>query len=108
MANEQEPKSEPNNEDLVDSHPVQQGEEAVDDQNGEWKASKSTKLAFASICVLALMAALDGTSIGVALPVRTPIPNATIWYTNGYLELVTDFKLETITGYRQGTEWNRN
>ncbi|KAG6358659.1 hypothetical protein INS49_012177 [Diaporthe citri] len=33
-----------------------------------WKASKRTQLVFASLCVLGLMSALDGTSIGVAVP----------------------------------------
>ncbi|KAK4200408.1 major facilitator superfamily domain-containing protein [Triangularia verruculosa] len=40
----------------------------VDTRALEWKPSMATRLAFSSLCVLALMAALDGTSIGVALP----------------------------------------
>ena len=84
MANDQERKLEPGSGALAghsDSESFQKGEEAasasltrpgtdsMDSPQVEWKASRSTKLAFASICVLALMAALDGTSIGVALPV---------------------------------------
>jgi hypothetical protein len=79
MAHEQELKVEPGNGGLVDSKPAQESEETesgprtspdnLDSSNVEWKASRSTKLAFTSICILALMAALDGTSIGVALPV---------------------------------------
>ncbi|OCK77281.1 putative siderophore iron transporter [Lepidopterella palustris CBS 459.81] len=45
------------------------GERDVDNSLSDaWKPSKATRLAFASLCILALMAALDGTSIGVALP----------------------------------------
>jgi hypothetical protein len=80
MADRQDLKAEPGNVALADSASSQQGKmestpkASPDDMESpgfECKASKSTKLAFTSICVLALMAALDGTSIGVALPVRT-------------------------------------
>lgn len=80
MADSQDFKTEPGNGALTDSgSPPQEKTESapnasrddMDSPDAEWKASKSTKLAFASICVLALMAALDGTSIGVALPVGT-------------------------------------
>jgi hypothetical protein len=113
MANDQELKTEPYNGALVDSKPVQQGEDAgssprtsldnMDSQNVEWKASKSTKLAFASICVLAMMAALDGTSIGVALPVSI----IRVWNLE-YRDLVADSAFKIIIGYRQGIERNRD
>lgn len=41
----------------------------------EFKPGLSFKLAFASLCVITLMAALDATSISVALPVSCLFPN---------------------------------
>lgn len=55
----------PTTHDLQASQPA--SESTMDDAPA-WKPSKATRLAFASLCILALMAALDGTSIGVALP----------------------------------------
>lgn len=79
MAHEQELKVEPNDGGLVNPNAVQGSEETesgprtspdnLESSTFDWKASSNTKLAFTSICILALMAALDGTSIGVALPV---------------------------------------
>jgi hypothetical protein len=73
MDNNQEVKTETTHGALIESqateNPGSTSPDNMDLQNGEWKASTKTKLAFSSICILALMAALDGTSIGVALPV---------------------------------------
>jgi hypothetical protein len=68
-----------NNQEAMDLNPAspsdpekENHQEKPDEE--EWKFSTRVLLIFVTLSTLTLMAALDGTSISVALPVRFPFP----------------------------------
>jgi hypothetical protein len=48
-----------------------EGETSSQDSATEWRFTTRAKLVFSTLAMLALMVSLDGTSISVALPVRS-------------------------------------
>lgn len=76
-----------------------------DEKDEKFALGRKGILVVLTLCVLTLMAALDGTSLSVALPVSEQIP-FTLW-----LNVYIDFLLDhgggiTRNGHRGLLEWN--
>lgn len=64
---------------LVSSHSSLQQVKSTGVPEAEFKPSKKLYVAFATLAVITLMVALDGTSLSVALPVRLPSMMNQMW-----------------------------
>ncbi len=80
----------------VDSPEFSSPSENKKDESQAWKPTSRLVLAFASLCVLTLMVALDGTSISVALPKIAQALNGTaieaFWAGTSFLLASTVFQ----------------